>query len=171
MKRKTKLRIWSLFNADETKLLRTPSEPVELARVSTAEFQELIDDMFVTMRQAKGIGLAAPQVGQPIRLAIIAEEVDPQLPEPLTMINPQIVSPSLDQEVSEEGCLSIVGVFGDVQRATNITVRAFDRAGKPYTLKATNLLARAIQHEVDHLNGILFTDKATIITKGQDLLS
>ena len=171
MHRKTRLRIWSYFKPEDRAMLRTPGQEVDLATISTSETQQLIDDMLVTMRQAEGIGLAAPQIGRSIRLAVIDHATEPTLRDDLVLINPRIVQPSVDVELGEEGCLSIPKVFGMIERSLRIRVQAFDRRGLPFQLDAHDLLARVIQHEVNHLDGILFIDHATKIVKGKDLLS
>jgi peptide deformylase len=117
-----------------------------------SELRKLIDDMFETMYAAKGIGLAAPQVGRLERLSVI--DVDDQR---FVLINPEIVT-SDGRVKGEEGCLSIPDVYGDVERAAHVVVRAMDAAGKPYEIDARDLLARCLQHEIDHLNGKLFID-------------
>jgi peptide deformylase len=135
-------------------LLREETTPV--ARV-TDELRRLIDDMFQTMYAAKGIGLAAPQVGRLERLAVV--DVDDN---PLVIINPEIVLREGSAR-AEEGCLSIPEVFGDVERATHVVVRALDRDGKEFEVDATDLLARCLQHEIDHLHGKLFLDYLSIL--------
>jgi peptide deformylase len=135
-------------------LLREETTPV--ARV-TDELRRLIDDMFQTMYAAKGIGLAAPQVGRLERLAVV--DVDDN---PLVIINPEIVLREGTAR-AEEGCLSIPEVFGDVERATHVVVRALDRDGKEFEVDATDLLARCLQHEIDHLHGKLFLDYLSIL--------
>jgi peptide deformylase len=116
------------------------------------ELRRLIDDMFDTMYAAQGIGLAAPQVGRLERLAVV--DVDRN---PIVLINPEVVSKD-GTERSEEGCLSIPDIYGDVDRAQRAVVRAIDRDGQPIEIDATGLLARAMQHEIDHLHGKLFID-------------
>lgn len=165
-----KLPLWLLKNSVQAKLLRQVSEPVELPRIATADIQDLIDRMITTMYQANGIGLAAPQIGLSIRLAVIATEVDRQLRDPLVMINPMIEQTSSQQETYEEGCLSVPKVFGPVGRSLQVQVTAIDRQGRTYRLQANNLLARVIQHELDHLNGRLFLDRADRITSGHKYL-
>jgi peptide deformylase len=123
------------------------------------ELRRLIDDMFETMYAAKGIGLAAPQVGRPERIAVV--DVDD---EPILLVNPEIVL-SEGSEKAEEGCLSIPDVYGDVQRATRVIVRALDRDGQPFERDATELLARCFQHEIDHLHGRLFIDHLSVIRR------
>jgi peptide deformylase len=166
----TKLRIFSYFTPSDRAQLRVVADPVDLAGVDEQKFQQLIDDMLITMRQANGIGLAATQIGERCRLAVIDRSADPSLTDDLILINPQRSDPSIEQEMGEEGCLSIPKVFGMVERPTSITLRAFDRRGRPYRLNASGLLARVIQHETDHLDGILFIDHHPQITKGQKLL-
>lgn len=169
MSKKT-LPLWLLKNTTQAELLRQVAVPVDVAQVPTADFQELIDTMVVTMYKANGIGLAAPQIGQSIRLAVIAHEIDRQLNKPLVLINPIIANPSSEQDRYEEGCLSIPKVFGTVDRSLRLTLKAIDRHGQPYRLSANALLARAIQHEVDHLNGRLIVDRVTAITSGHKFL-
>ena len=113
----------------------------------------LVDDMLKTMHAAPGVGLAAPQVGISLRLAVI------QLPEEeeIVLINPQIARRA-GETVGVEGCLSIPGYVADVQRAAKVTVKALDRDGKEIRLRGEDLLARVLQHEIDHLNGVLFID-------------
>jgi len=123
--------------------------------------QILIDDMVETMEAANGIGLAAPQIGVLERVIIVRlpeDEEDPQSGKLFALCNPQIVRAEGEEE-SEEGCLCLPGYVGDVKRATSVTVRAQDRRGKKVRIKAEGLLARAFQHEIDHLNGILFIDR------------
>jgi peptide deformylase len=140
-------------------VLRQETKPVA---VVTDDLRALIDDMFETMRAAKGIGLAAPQVGRRERVAVVDVEGGKQ---PYTLVNPEIVSASSAEDKAEEGCLSIPDIFGDVTRPTNIVVRALDRDGKPFEVSADALLARCIQHEVDHLHGKLFIDYLSILKR------
>ncbi len=117
------------------------------------EVRAFVDAMFETMDANKGVGLAANQVGQALRVAVIdADE------KRITLINPRITASGGEREAEEEGCLSIPEIFAEVTRPTRVTLEALDRDGKPYTLEADGLLARAIQHEIDHLDGILFLD-------------
>ena len=137
-------------------ILRQETKPVERM---TDELRRLADDMFETMHAAKGIGLAAPQVGRLERLAVI--DVDDN---PIVVVNPEIIL-SEGSARGEEGCLSIPEVFGDVDRATRITVRALNRDGEPFELEATDLLARCLQHEIDHLHGKLFIDYLSFLKR------
>ena len=118
----------------------------------TDDIRRLVDDMFETMHAAKGIGLAAPQVGRLERLFVA--DVDDQA---IALFNPEIVVAE-GVARAEEGCLSIPEVYGDVERATRVVVRGLDRDGQPLALEATDLMARCIQHETDHLHGRLFLD-------------
>ncbi len=131
-------------------ILRQETKPV--ADV-TDEIRRLIDDMFETMYAAKGIGLAAPQVGHRERVAVI----DVGEGRPFAVINPEIVLAEGSAK-GEEGCLSIPEVYGDVERAARVIVRAVGRDGEQFDVDATELLARCLQHEIDHLHGKLFID-------------
>lgn len=123
-------------------------------KVSTfdASLHRLLDDMLVTMRDAPGVGLAANQIGVPLQVAVI--EVDDTITE---LVNPQIVKGSGEQ-VDWEGCLSIPGFVAEVARAAKVTVKARDRHGREFRVKGEELFARALQHEIDHLNGVLYID-------------
>ena len=116
--------------------------------------QRLIDDMIETIHAASGVGLAAPQVGVPFRVAVI------HLPgeEAITLINPEIVRRE-GERVLEEGCLSVPGYQGEIKRAVWVKVKAQDREGKHFRIKAEELLAQALEHEIDHLDGILYIDR------------
>lgn len=120
----------------------------------TAEIKQLILDMAQTMKENKGVGLAAPQIGQNIRLCIISTEKGP-----LVLINPLITWKSLRKEIEEEGCLSCPNVWGLVKRSKVIYVKAINQEGKALNFRAEGFFARVIQHEVDHLDGILIIDK------------
>ena len=120
---------------------------------------ELLDDMLDTMRFASGVGLAAPQVGVNLRAAVIGYRDEVSGAHVYELINPEIIK-AKDFVLGQEGCLSLPGIVAVVERATYIVVRAQDRNGKEFRLKAYDNLARVIQHEVDHLHGIMMTDKA-----------
>ncbi len=127
------------------------------------EFQTLADDMIETMRQAPGVGLAAPQVGESIRLIVVefGDEANEDAPHKLyVMANPVITRTSEETELGVEGCLSIPGFQGEVERYVAVTVKGLNRHGHPMTVRAKGWLARIFQHEIDHLDGILFTDRA-----------
>lgn len=123
---------------------------------------KLLDDMAQTMREAPGIGLAAPQIGVSERIIVVElpkEEDDPQSGKLYEFVNPEIVFESDEEVEGEEGCLSIPNIVGDVWRAQRIVVKGQDRQGKAQKLEANDWLARAFQHEIDHINGVLFIDR------------
>jgi len=128
------------------------------------DFQTLADDMVETMRQAPGVGLAAPQVGESLRLIVVEygedEENEAEARKLYIMANPIITRTSEETELGIEGCLSIPGFQGEVERYVGVTVRGLNRHGQPMTVRARGWLARIFQHEIDHLDGILFTDRA-----------
>jgi peptide deformylase len=128
------------------------------------EVQQLINDMVETMRAAPGVGLAAPQVDVQERIVVVELPADEEegLPAELyAFVNPEIVKASRDTEEGEEGCLSIPGYIGEVERSTEIVIRGQDALGRPQRLKARDYLARIFQHEIDHLEGVLFIDRVT----------
>ena len=133
------------------------------------ELQKTIDDMVETMREAPGVGLAAPQVGLLDRLVVVEYEEDDEKedsPKKLyVVVNPEIISSSEETEMGIEGCLSIPGLVGEVERSLEVVVRGQNRRGQPVKIKANGWLARIFQHEIDHLDGILYTDRATRVWK------
>ena len=147
-------------------ILREKTRPVTKF---DGELQLLIDNMIDTMRDANGVGLAAPQIGRPLQLAVIEslpEEDDdgneiPDSRELFVIVNPKIVWESRETRDGIEGCLSIPGYVGEVERSVAVRVRAQDRTGKKIKLRLSGWTARIFQHEIDHLNGILFLDKLT----------
>ena len=140
------------------KTLRTPANRIVKVDDSLRQFAK---DMLVTMYSAKGIGLAAPQVGVQKRILVIDLNFeDPQAP-PNVFINPEIISSSESLETYEEGCLSIPGVYLNVVRPSSIKLSYRDEMGRLKKMNAEGLMARCIQHEIDHLNGVLFIDKVT----------
>ena len=137
---------------------RLPNDSVlrrKARRVSSIDksVHRLIDDMVETMHHSDGVGLAAPQIGVPLRVIVV------QMPdeEPIAIINPAIVKRSGEREVSE-ACLSVPGYGGEIKRSVSVTVKGRDRQGKALRIKADGLLAQALEHEIDHLNGTLFID-------------
>ena len=140
------------------------------------DLQTLIDDMIETMREAPGVGLAAPQVGVSERLIVVEyaeppeegdeqeeqEEVKPKL---YVMVNPEIVKTSEEKVLGVEGCLSIPGLVGEVERFTTVQIKGLNRRGQPMKVKAEGWLARIFQHEIDHVNGVVFPDRATKVWK------
>ena len=132
------------------------------------ELQALIDDMVETMRSAPGVGLAAPQVDVSLRVIVVefGNEEDEEAPKKLyTLVNPEIWHPSDELVVATEACLSIPGFVGDVERHETLTVKALNRFGKPQRVKAEGWLARIFQHEIDHLDGVLYIDRAEKVWK------
>ena len=130
------------------------------------EFQTLVDDMIETMRLAPGVGLAAPQVGIPLQLFVAEwgdDEDDDAPKKTYVFANPEIKRFSRDTEAGVEGCLSIPGLVGEVERALSVTIQGQNRRGQPVRVKANGWLARIFQHENDHLNGVLFIDRADTV--------
>ncbi len=136
-------------------LLSQVSTPIE--RVD-ADLQKLADDMLETMYDAPGIGLAAIQVGIARRLLVIDVSKEGEEKQPLVIINPEIIKSSDARSVYEEGCLSIPDYYAEVERPAQVTVKSIDRDGKEQVIEADGLLATCLQHEIDHLNGVLFID-------------
>jgi peptide deformylase len=134
-----------------------------------AELQTLIEDMIDTMREAPGVGLAAPQVGVSDRVIVVEyEENDEEENSPkklYVLVNPEIKVTSEETEEGIEGCLSVPGWQGEVNRALAVTVKGQTRRGQPMKVKAKGWLARIFQHEIDHLDGVVFTDRATKVWK------
>lgn len=135
----------------------------------------LIEDMVETMRAAPGVGLAAPQIGLSDRLIVVEyyekeqdEENEEAQKKVWALINPEIVKASPEMVMGIEGCLSIPGLVGEVERHTEVQVKGLNRHGKPVRIKAKGWLARIFQHEIDHLNGILFTERATRVWQPQE---
>jgi peptide deformylase len=149
-------------------ILRRKAKPVTRF---DADLQTLIDDMIETMREAPGVGLAAPQVGIPERVIVVEyaeDEEDEDAPKKLyVMVNPEIKSASEETEEGIEGCLSVPGWQGEVERALAVTVKGLTSRGRPMKVKAKGWMARIFQHEIDHINGVVFTDRATKVWKPQ----
>jgi peptide deformylase len=153
----------------------TPPNPIlrqeaEKVRAFNSDLRRLADDMVETMRAAQGVGLAAPQVdiGQRLIVVEFAEppedpEDEPNDPELFKLVNPEIIHVSQETVLGNEGCLSLPGYYGEVERSLKATVRAFTPQGEPTQIQAEGWLARILQHEIDHLNGVLFIDRANRI--------
>jgi len=155
-------------------MLRRKARPVEQF---DAELQRLIDDMVETMRAAPGVGLAATQVSVPLRVIVVeyAEQEEEEVPidempkkKLYTLINPELSRASIERETAGEGCLSIPGLVGDVDRSTEVTIKGLNRRGQPTKIKTNGWLARIFQHEIDHLNGVLFIDRAEKVYQLQE---
>ena len=143
-------------------VLETKAEPV--TEFDTSELRELIADMWETMYAAKGVGLAAPQIGTSKRISVIDISVGEDEKQKILIINPEITF-SEGRQSGEEGCLSIPGFREPVSRANKVTVRAQNEKGESIELQGEELLARAFQHEIDHLNGILFINHLSALKR------
>ena len=142
--------------------LRQKSKPVDKVNDSV---RELMDDMLETMYKAPGIGLAAIQIGMPKRIIVLDISKNPEKKEPMYFVNPEIVSASKNDATYEEGCLSVPGQFAEIDRPDKCHVKYLDYNGETKELKAEGLLATCIQHEIDHLEGILFIDYLSKLKK------
>lgn len=149
---KAKIKIMELIIGENNQMLRQKSLPVNKI---DAGIRNLIKEMIVLTKQNEGIGLAAIQTGNPLRIVVC--EVNDKV---YSLINPEIVKTSSETSVLDEGCLSLPNIFGEVERPEKIVVKGTTAEGKKIKFKAFGLLARVLQHEIDHLDGILFTDKA-----------
>ena len=135
-----------------------------ITNFDTPDLHQLVADMFETMYAHKGVGLAAPQIGLSQRLTVIDCSAGQDETQKVVLINPEIVHKE-GQQIGEEGCLSIPGFREDVKRAMKVTVRAHNAAGEPVEITAEELLSRAIQHETDHLNGVLFLNHLSLLKR------
>ena len=143
-------------------VLKKACPPVDYAALRP-RLPRLLKDMWATMYAAKGVGLAAPQVGLTLRLSVV--DVRPEgKSQRLVLINPEIVARE-GAMLEEEGCLSLPGVFAKIKRATRVRLRALDARGAPFEMEGTGILAKAFQHEVDHLDGRLFIDHLAFVDK------
>ena len=154
-------------------VLRQKAKPV---RQITPEIQTLIDDMIETMRAAPGVGLAAPQVGVGMQVIVVEYavgsrntdadvEAKPKPPKLYALVNPEITRHSVETKLGNEGCLSLPDYMGEIERYSTVTVKGLDRHGKSFKHKAKGWLARIFQHEIDHLNGVLFIDRTENVWK------
>jgi peptide deformylase len=143
-------------------VLRERGRPLDTSELRSPRVQKLIDDMIDTMREYNGVGLAAPQVHESVRLfvALLADDPD-EGTSAVVIVNPEIVSNTSARQEGWEGCLSIPDIRGLVPRFTDITVKALDRDGRPIELRLRDFPARVVQHETDHLDGVLFFDRMT----------
>ena len=137
------------------------------------DFQQLVDDMIETMRAEPGVGLAGPQVNQPLRVIVVeypeddsVEEAEPKI---FVLANPKFTYMSEDTVMGIEGCLSVPNLLGEVERSKDVIVEGLDRRGKKIQIKATNWLARIFQHEIDHINGILYVDRAETLYQPEEV--
>ena len=130
-----------------------------------AKVRRLMDDMLETMYAAPGIGLAAPQVGKPVRVIVVDIADKDEAPQPYRMVNPKIVDASEELRVTNEGCLSVPDFYADVERADSITVEYQDENGASQVLKTDGMLATCIAHEIEHLDGVLFVDHLSLVKR------
>ena len=156
-------------------VLRDFAEPVPLKEIQSDKIKKIIKDMKNALaKEDEGVAIAAPQIGIPLRIFIISKKIfqiidagksDKDKFDDLVFINPEIIKLSKEKEVMEEGCLSVRDYYGKIKRATKTTVRAYNEDGKVFERGGSRLLAQIFQHEIDHLNGILFTDSAKNVHK------
>ena len=149
---------------DNDPILRTPAEDVRFPL--SGSNRKLIADMFDTVEKANGIGLAAPQVGKSVRIIVINLS---HLGMPMfAVINPKVIKASRKKTIMEEGCLSIPGVYGEVERPEVVSISGYDFKGNHVEFEAKGLLSKALQHEIDHTNGVLIVDKIITYTEGKE---
>lgn len=152
------------------KMLHKPSALIDPATITSREMQKFIKDMVETMYVKDGVGLAAIQVGRSIQLLTIVKQFNDFNPdEDLCLINPTWTKISRHKQWDEEGCLSVPGYYGKIQRYTNILVKGLDGKGRPVEFVAKDFFARIVQHEIDHLNGHLYIESAKDIHKAEPL--
>lgn len=145
---------------EPTPSLRERSTEVDKVFLTLPETKKFIQNMIDTMYAREGIGIAATQVGTNVRVCIIGKDAVTGKAKDLVLVNPEIQKTSRKTLVDTEGCLSVPGIYGKVKRMKDLDVKALDENGNPLSFKASNFFARVVQHEVDHLNGTLFIDKA-----------
>jgi peptide deformylase len=148
--------------------LREPSKEIDKDFLKLPETQKFIDEMIPMMYKSDGVGLASPQVGKNIRICVISKEADKKLKQDLILVNPAWERTGKKTNTDVEGCLSVPDTFGKVKRFSRISVKAWNRDGEEISFEAKKFLARVIQHECDHLDGILFVDKAFDICKTEN---
>ena len=150
-------------------------KPARKVKTIDADFQKLVDDMIETMRDEPGVGLAATQLDIPLRLIVVEYPLDDSdenmHPSLFVVVNPEISKKSVETEMGIEGCLSVPDIFGEVERSVSLEVNGLNRFGKKQKIKAHGWLARIFQHEIDHVNGILFVDRATQLWKREEIES
>jgi len=148
-----------IHTVDKDPEVRQVSTEADIAQILDPKMQEMYDAMIEAMIRYDGIGIAAPQLGITTRVVVISKDYA-KTPEHQVLINPRLVSTSEKTFVVEQGCLSVPGVFGPVERPAKVRVKAYGRDGKPIDIKAKGMYACILQHEIDHLNAVLFIDKA-----------
>lgn len=155
------MKIFTINDKKEEKFLRTKTQDFDFSKNTKKDIDELIKKMKNVMLKANGIGLSANQIGLDLKMFVS------QIPQikSYVIFNPKIESASKKTAIMEEGCLSVPGLYGLVERPESVILKGYNRYAKPITIKADGLLARVFQHEIDHLNGILFIDKAKEVYK------
>lgn len=152
---------------EPNQVLRRTAAPVAVADIQSEVIKDVIDQMRVALTaEEDGVAIAAPQIGKSLRIFVVAKRASKQLTEDTVFINPEIIRIGKKKEDLSEGCLSVRWKYGLVKRSTSCTVRALNADGNEFVMSGRGLLAQIFQHEMDHLNGILFIDKATNV---QDL--
>jgi peptide deformylase len=169
--RKEPLKPLEILKVGKSEVLAKVAKEVPVEEIGSQEIQELIDRMIITLREVEGVGLAAPQVEQSIRLFIVESRKTPTHPDAeeiplMVFINPTITYSSEDIEEDTEGCLSVPKISGEVPRHTKIGIKAYDRSGKEFNIEVEGYLARVIQHENDHLDGVVFLERIEGIAPG-----
>lgn len=160
--------ILTVNNKQEEKFLRARPADFDFSKYTPKELRELIATMRFIMKRANGIGLSANQVGLDMQLFVAEIPKQNKRPKLYAIFNPKIIEASQDRQPMEEGCLSVPRTHGVVSRPWEVVITGLDKHQRPVKIRATGLLARVFQHEVDHLNGIVFTDKAQSIEIGTD---
>jgi len=148
----------------EGKVLRDIAKPIPIDAIQTEKIKSVLKNMRIILEHQKdGVAIAAPQIGKSLSIFVISPKVFENDPEgmQLNFINPEIIKSSSDKKLMDEGCLSVRWWYGKVRRASRVTVRAHDKDGNQFEMEGSGLLAQIFQHEIDHLNGILFIDTAT----------
>lgn len=153
-----------IITGEDNPILRAVSEPV---KKFDDELKKLVKDMKETLIKAQGLGLAAPQVGMNLRIFVMILDYKKQDEKVIAMINPEILEHSFDTEIAEEGCLSVPKLFADVERFRSLKVMFFDVEGIRQVVELSGLDAREVQHEYDHLDGVLFVDRVREQSKRQ----
>ncbi|MEQ8814347.1 MAG: peptide deformylase [Thalassobaculum sp.] len=143
-------------------VLKTKCKPVEAV---DDEVRRLVDDMLATMYAAPGVGLAAPQIGVEKRVIVVDVAGKDEKPQPIALINPEITWASDDTQVYEEGCLSLPEMYADVERPARVKVRYLDRDGARQEIEGDGLMAVCLQHEIDHIDGVLFVDRISALKR------
>ena len=145
----------------KNQILREKAKEVPFKDIGSEKLKKILGEMAKTLYASEdGIALAAPQIGVPLRIFIVKKEISPSI-----FINPKIIKISKKKQILSEGCLSVNGIYGTIKRAEKLTIEALDEKGRKFTRGASGFMAQIIQHEIDHLNGTLFIDKAINLLK------